>query len=339
MRFIYKLIRLNRLIPSYRLKLIAVLICDIIGVRHLFLRLDPVNACNLKCRMCYFSDKDYQQRVRGRFSDDDLDRVSDIFFSKALQLVVGCSGEPTVHKNYLRVIERAKKSGVPFVGLTTNAQLLNSESIEELVDLELDEITVSVHGVHESSYNRFMEGAKFDVLLTNLKKLKDVKVARGNKKPALRINYTVNEENLDELRGFFDVFGDFDIDTLQIRPMADVGKTDFAYRKFGSGEIHRYDVLLNDLSKECQKRRITLLATKKNINFEKNEKGVSYALPAVLRTIHPNKVWKVDFDWRNETYREYCRRTKWRKILMSSIFTRREFFKQSQLYLTYDIDF
>ncbi len=338
MKVIYKLIRLNRLIRSYRLKLIAVLACDIVGLRHLFLRLDPVNACNLKCRMCYFSDKDYQERVRGRFSDDELERVAEIFFSKTLQLVVGCSGEPTVHKNYVRVIERAKEAGVPYVGLTTNAQLLNTVAIEKLVDVGLDEITVSVHGVKEASYKGLMAGANFGVLLDNLRTLKELKTQQGKSKPALRINYTVNKDNLEELSDFFEVFGDYDIDTLQIRPMANVGKTDFVYEKFAEPQIQRYDALLGQLTEECHHRGITLLATKNNINFERNEKGISYALPAVLRTIHPNKVWNIDFDWKNESYREYCRRIQWRKVLMKSIFTRRELFKRSQLYLTYDIE-
>ena len=338
MKTIYRLIRLNRLIRSYRLKLLGVLICDIIGARHLFLRLDPVNACNLACRMCYFSDKDYSKRVRGRFTDEELDRVAEIFFPNALQLVVGCAAEPTLHKSYLRLIEVAKDRRVPYVGLTTNAQLLSAVAIEKLINIGLDEITVSVHGVNESSYNDLMAGGRFEVLLERLKTLKTLKKAKGKNEPALRINYTVNEGNLEELSRFFHVFGEYEIATLQIRPMADVGKTNYKYHKFNNQQTERYHEILSQLRDECESRGITLLATKNNINFEKNEKGISYALPAVLRTIHPNKVWNIDFDWKNESYREYCRRVRWRKVLVRSIFTRRELFKRSQLYLTYDID-
>ena len=99
MQQIYQLIRLNRYIRSYRIKFLGVLLADIFGLRHLFLRLDPVNACNLKCSMCYFSDRDYAKKIRGRLSSDELDRIAKLFFPRTLQLVVGCAAVGVgVHK-------------------------------------------------------------------------------------------------------------------------------------------------------------------------------------------------------------------------------------------------
>jgi hypothetical protein len=40
---------------------------------------------------------------------------------------------------------------------------------------------------------------------------------------------------------------------------------------------------------------------------------------AFLRIITPSVVWNEDFDWRNESLNEYCRRTEWRKELASMI--------------------
>jgi hypothetical protein len=40
-----------------------------------------------------------------------------------------------------------------------------------------------------------------------------------------------------------------------------------------------------------------------------NDRGV--ILQAVQRDISPRRVWREDFDWRAETYDEFCRRIGW----------------------------
>ena len=337
MKTVYKLIKLNRFLRNYRLKFLAILLADLIGIRHLFLRLDPVNACNLKCQMCYFSDHDYAKKIRGRFSDEEIDRIQQLFFRKALQLVVGCASEPTLHKKYLEIIRMGKLSGVPYIGLTTNGQLLDKSALEKLIDYGLSEITISVHGVNQETYERMMTGADFSRLLEVLSLLEEVKQDRGVAYPALRINYTTNAENLEELGSFFEVFGKYKLATLQVRPMVDVGHTDYEYQRMDSRVLTSYGEVIDKLSRECHSRGVVLLATNKDPNFDQFDKGTSYILPAVLRTIHPNKVWMTDFNWRAESYRQYCRRTGWRSLLWRTVIGREEVFKQTKHYLTYDV--
>lgn len=337
MDYIYRLIKLNRIIKSYRLKFLLILLCDLFGIRHLFLRFDPINACNLRCGMCYFSGEGYSKKVKGRFNESDIHRVAELFFPKALQLVIGCASEPTLYKKYADIVDLAKEYKVPYVGFTTNAQLLTKDSIRRIVDSGLDEITVSVHGVTEESYEKFMVNASFKKLIEVLDLLKRAKDERRSNTPHLRINYTVNEENLDELTQFFDVYENYDIHTLQLRPMADLGKTAYAYSALGSSERAKYDSILKTLAKECQSRGVSLLATKDDPNYLKKNKGTSYALPAVLRMIHPNKVWMSEFNWRTETYRQFCQKIGWRRILFKSIFLKREYFEQSNRFLTYEV--
>jgi MoaA/NifB/PqqE/SkfB family radical SAM enzyme len=338
MKLVYKLIRLNRLIRSYRLKFLSVLIADLIGMRHLFLRLDPVNACNLRCQMCYYSDREYAKKIRGRFSAEELDRIQNLFFDKAVQLVVGCGSEPTLHKDYVNIIRQGRESGIPFVGLTTNGQLITKHDLEQLVSVGLNEITISTHGVHRHTYEKFMAGASYQKLLTLLEMLDEIKSHYNTPYPTLRLNYTTNPENLDELEDFFSVYGQFNIDTIQLRPMVDVGNTSYAYESMGKEILTNYYFRIQQIREECKKRHITCLSTSADPNFKNFDKGTSYILPAVLRTIHPNKVWMIDFDWRNENYRNYCRRTKWRRVLLGTVIGDREYFKKTNHFLTYDVD-
>ena len=338
MQKIYKLIKLNRIVRSYRVKFLGVLAADIFGVRHLFLRLDPVNACNLQCSMCYFSDSDYAKKIRGRFTREELNRVAELFFPRTLQLVVGCAAEPTLYKPYIDLLILAKRHNIPFVGLTTNGQLINSSSVERLVQSGLDEITLSVHGVAADTYERFMVRADYEQMHNLLNELTLCKKKHGVSKPEIRINYTVNAENLDELDDFFKVFGSYGINTLQIRPMVDVGHTSFSHEPMSDAIRRRYDEVITGLQHQCAKLNISLLATKNDPNFKSYDKGTGYILPAVLRTIHPNKVWKPDFNWKTESYREFCKRIGWRWLLLKTVFGRKEHFQKVKHYLTYEVD-
>src|SRR6266436_2199443 len=103
------LVRLNRLIASNRLKFLAVLAADVVGARHLILRFDPVQACNLRCGMCYFSDAEWlKHHPVKRFSEDEIRRLADMFFPKAVQLHIGCSMEPTLYKGYPSLVTLGK---------------------------------------------------------------------------------------------------------------------------------------------------------------------------------------------------------------------------------------
>lgn len=63
---IYKAIRLLGKIKSKRLKLIGLLVMHLTKKRYVVVFLDPVMACNLRCRMCYMSDPGKIKELKGR---------------------------------------------------------------------------------------------------------------------------------------------------------------------------------------------------------------------------------------------------------------------------------
>ena len=218
--------RLNRLITNPRAKFFAALLFDLASVRYTIVRLDPVSTCNLRCRMCYFSDPDWKSaNAKGWLTEAELERIAEQFFSQALQVHFGATMEPTTFRNYPWLVKLAKRYHVPFVGFTTNGQLLTRINFETMVAYGLDEITISTHGVRKNTYESFMKRASYD---QHLQTLDDIKAVRlSSKKPLLRVNYTVNSENIDELQDFFDVYGSYNLSTLQVRQVFDFGNTEY----------------------------------------------------------------------------------------------------------------
>src|SRR5882762_2477140 len=165
--------------------------------------------------MCYFSNEAYSDQFKGVFTEAEIRHIAELFFPQTLQLVIGCGTEPTLYKGFSEIVRLAKYYKIPFVGFTSNGQLLKENDIEQFIKYQLDELTLSVHGVHKEMYERFMVRSSYDTCHQVLRMLDATKKGLKSQFPKLRINYTVNPENLEELRDFFTVFGVYNIKTLQ----------------------------------------------------------------------------------------------------------------------------
>jgi pyruvate-formate lyase-activating enzyme len=332
MNAIYRLIKLNRLLRSYRLKIAGILFADLLHLRHLFVRLDPFLGCNLRCAMCFFSNPETHKTLHGSFSAEEIARIAEMFFPKTLQLVVGCVAEPTLFRGLADIFTLAKSYGVPFTGLATNGQLLNEKLFKELADAGLNEIIISMHGVCKETYERLMVGASYEKLHGVLRIISS---GAGPKKPALRINYTVNPDNLAELGDFFTVFGGYRIATLQVRVIIDFGKTAYQKRDL-SADAANYRTIIAHLHAECKKRNILLLAPLELPDYA-HPNPASVVLAYVLRRITPVCVWRNDFEWKKETYSQFCGRIRWRRFLLKSIFMPAEKLQRIDTSATYDV--
>lgn len=322
MNSLYRIIQLNRLVKNHRVKFAAVLAAHHLNLRHLFLRFDPVMACNLRCQMCYFSDDQFRKDNKGIFKQEEINRLAEMFFPKAVQLVIGCGAEPTLYKDYPSLVKLAKEYKVPFVGLTSSGQLITAEHLEQLFDYGLSELSLSVHGVKQETYERLMVNAsyeRFHGLLSQFATLTQKK-----RSPHLRFNYTVNPDNLDELADFFKIYGRYPIKTLQVRPIMDIGQSD--YRNFGlSLCAETYNRTIESLAIEAKERGITFLANRYDPTYDaESENYGSVILDSVHRYISPQRVWRHDFNWREETYEEFCHRIGWSQRLRQALLSRRD---------------
>jgi hypothetical protein len=137
------------------------------------------------------------------------------------------------------------------------------------------------------------------------------------KKPAIRINYAVNPDNLSELRNYFALFDDNRISTLHVRPMVNAGRTDYVYKNLAN-HISEYNDIIDLLISECRRRGI-LLANKRDPGYERpNTFSVVYER-AVFRYIGPGRVWKEGFGFMSETYREYVSCSGYRRELLKYV--------------------
>ena len=331
---IYKLLQLNRKIKSHRIKFLGLFLLHKLGKRYLAVNLDPVMACNLRCKMCYFTDEDYVRTLKGQFKKEELDQVAKTIFKRALKLQIGCGTEPTLYKDLEHIVALGKQYNVPYISLTTNANLLTEEKIENLLKAGLNEFTISLHGVTKESYENFMKKASYEKFHNAFKAFEKLKVSYDFK---VRINYTFNKDNFYELKKFFNHFNGKSFDILQIRPIQKIGNTE--YSDFDL-EILRndYPTLISEIRSQCKANNITLLASDE-IPEKDQLNDSSLIFDYTFCYISPQKFWKEGFNWKTTSFNQFSKKIGWGNTLFSNIFKSKAQLRSLSNRLNYEIEF
>lgn len=330
---IYKLLKLNRKIKSHRIKFLALYLLHAFNKRYLAVNLDPVMACNLRCKMCYFTDEDYVKTLKGQFKDEELDQVAKTIFNRALKLQIGCGTEPTLFKNLSKIVALGKQYKVPYISITTNANLLTEEKIVELLKAGLNEFTISLHGVTKESYENFMKKASYEKFQEVFQTFARLKATYNF---TVRINYTFNKDNFYELKEFFNHFDGKSFDILQIRPIQKIGNTE--YNDFDLESIRpEYFSLIQHIKQHCQQHGITLLASDKLPEMHKSNDS-SLIFNYTFCYISPNTFWKPNFDWKNESFNSFSKKIGWSRQLFTNIFKSKSELKSLSNRLNYEIE-
>ena len=299
---IYNLIKQFNKIKSARLKLFAIFIMYIAKRRFLSLYVDPVVACNLKCKMCYFSSE--QNHIeKGRLDLNEFSLFAKSILHRVMKVQIGCGAEPTLYSHLVELVKISKSMNVPYVSLTTNGNILKAETLHSMVKSGLNEITISSHGIKRETYENLMQKASYDLFLNLLSVLRDIKRVFPNF--IIRLNYTVNEDNVEELVDLPKLFKGLNLNIIQIRPVQDLG--DSLYKNFSMKKIlENYDSIFPMLQSYCEDNNIKFLYPSKDnlININKKSNNNAF-LDFVHVYVRPSLFWREDYDYHNKSFEQY----------------------------------
>ena len=342
---IYKLLKIiaGKGLPA-PVKLMGAWAMQVLRRRNIGVFIDPVLACNLRCRMCYFSDPEHVRSVsKGRLTEAEIDKIGKAFFHRALKLQIGCGAEPTLFPHLEYLVAQGRKAGIPYISLTTNGQLIASGRVDlmRLAEAGLDELTLSLHGTDKETYEYLMPGAKYENLLKLTEVIRDVKARFPGFK--LRVNFTVNSLNVSNLAGtrFWDLWkagGEPDI--LQMRPVQNLGDSD--WKDFNLDKLKAtYDETIGAVARECHSRGITCIApTREQIDAVDDTQDSTSAIIEDLSYcyISPDSRYKDDFR-EDDTFESYHRRKHTARKLFASVFkSKKSRERQISKKLNYTVD-
>lgn len=171
-----------------------------------YLDVELTNFCNFNCCFCPTGTK-AMQRMRGHMPDNVADAIAENVKKYNIPAVRFIRwGEPTLHPNYLSILEKVKKTGA-LIHINTNGSLLDEEQIQKLLDMHLDSIKFSFQGADEGTYNEMREGGDYLRLLDIVRKFHEM---RGEKDyPYIQISTTLTGETAEQIEGFKSDIGDY----------------------------------------------------------------------------------------------------------------------------------
>ncbi len=209
------------------------------------IQIEPTSMCNLRCIMCYQSDKSFSSKSAGFMGYMKLDllkKIVDEIEGKIEGVTFASRGEPTLHK---QLDEFLKYCEGKFLGLklNTNATLLDEKKINALLSSDLQSLVLSIDEKNKENYEKIRVNAKFEKIMRNLELLKNIREKKyKNSKIKIRISgVKINtEQNVDEMNQFYREFAD-EIALVDYSPWESA-----------------YDNEVNDIQAECSElyRRI-----------------------------------------------------------------------------------
>src|SRR5215469_7070194 len=179
------LIRVHRKIQNRKIKALGVNAMRFLGMRYMVIRMDTINLCNLRCKMCYYSS-DYN-RKKEQMDLSQFQRIAEQVFAKTRFLYLSCATEPTMNKEFASFVRVAGEYKVPFTSFCTNGQLLREDVIQACIDAKISEVIFSIDGSSAETYEYIRAGGKWGRLLEKLDLLASMKRRAGVKNPVTRI--------------------------------------------------------------------------------------------------------------------------------------------------------
>lgn len=182
--------------------------------------IDSVSYCNLRCSMCFHRA---MTRRRGFMPWPLFTKIVDEIAREAPEIRVWMVffGEALIRKRQaptiFDMITYAKKAGLKDVVLNSNAQLLDTDSAERLIDAGLDAIYVGIDALSPETYRNLRVGGDYARVVGNVRGLIEVKRRRGAVRPAVFVQFVEMPENVEE-RDAFVAFWTREGATVKVRP-------------------------------------------------------------------------------------------------------------------------
>ena len=170
-----------------------------------YLRVSLTDKCNLRCIYCIPSEGVELLSHDEVLRNEEFIHLIRIFIDMGVIKIRLTGGEPLVRKGFIDIVARIRELYPDIeLCLTTNGVLLD-EVIDELYQLQLKKLNISLDTLSRDCYKQITGRDHFNKVLSNIER------ALGYDYFKIKINAVLFEESLEELDDFIDYFKDRDL--------------------------------------------------------------------------------------------------------------------------------
>lgn len=173
----------------------------------LYLLIEPVSACNLRCIMCFQIDETFSgnKDFMGMMKIDLFKKIIDQAQANGTKAITLASrGEPTLHPQFDQMLDYC--TGKFFeIKINTNATKLNEKLIHKILQSGVTDIVFSVDSYLKKEYESIRVRGIFENVLNNIIKFKEIKLQYPNSICATRVSgvKVTKEQNSEKFKEFW----------------------------------------------------------------------------------------------------------------------------------------
>ena len=163
-----------------------------------YVLIEPVSSCNLKCGMCFQSDKTFTKKeFMGKMDVNLYKKVIDECSNEGTKAITfGSRGEPTIHQNFKDFIDYANNKFMD-IKIITNATKLDNELIHKIFQSSVSQVTFSIDSEKKDEYEQIRKFGKFDEVLKNVQNYNKIKEQYKHCKTTTRISGVKVQDSQD----------------------------------------------------------------------------------------------------------------------------------------------
>lgn len=171
--------------------------------RHLTLRLDLINKCNLRCVMCHYSDEGISKRPAQKISLEQFASFFDPIAPVTRDVVLSCGDEPLMSPHFEAILQHISTIDPEVrIRFCTNGMLLTEKNADAIIAANVYLIMFSFDGVTSETLHRIRVGSNYRRIIKNILYLKKAKAKTGKPNPRFVFNYVMLESNIHEAPHF-----------------------------------------------------------------------------------------------------------------------------------------
>lgn len=142
----------------------------------IYVLIEPVSTCNIRCTMCFQVDKTFTKKPYMGIIDVNFFKkvIDDCYANGTRAITLASRGEPTLHPKLPEMLEYISGKFLE-VKLNTNATKLSEKLIRKILETGVNEIVYSVDEADEKKYEKIRVGGKFKEVLQNIKNFKQIR--------------------------------------------------------------------------------------------------------------------------------------------------------------------
>jgi MoaA/NifB/PqqE/SkfB family radical SAM enzyme len=257
------------------------------------------NECNYGCKYCIFASTG--RKPEGELTTKEIFSALAQLKSEGFNHIKFTGGEPFLRNDMIDVLKEANKLGFQF-DISTNASKLNEQLVEQLSELNLEYIHVSLDG-HDLFSHESVRGKKsFNPTINGLKLL----CSKGLK---VRVGCVIHSENENHLRDFVQFCDSLGIKHIVFSMMEPVGRLRDKTKGLAIKPISELATIIDGIKSEYVNILIShnLQSMQKiSVDSIKSKRSNNSACPAGERFLFINSIGDVSpCTWVSEHRPEY----------------------------------